>query len=178
MAQRLVEEMARWLASEAFEWDAFATLTFGERFGATGPSPERCLHHARRWLDSLPHRPSWFLAVETGRFGRTHAHALLGSGDAVVPRTALWRSWHRRYGRARIEPIRPLSGENAAFYVAKYLTKAPELWDLRAARPDVDVVPVARDADVIGGGPAAPPQTLIGHDAAERRFHRPSHTEP
>ncbi len=141
-----VGDLGDWLGGH--EWDAFATLTFDERFGPGGPSGARALHLGRNWLETLPHRPGWYLAVETGRFGRTHLHALIAPGSPRVPRKALWRSWFKRFGRARLQPVDPARGLNAAYYVAKYVTKAPDLWDLSGPwlpGTDIHVVPVLRN---------------------------------
>ena len=143
---REAQALGEWLSSDRFEWETFATLTFDQRWGPTGPSPDRCLYHVRRWLRSLAHKPRWFLAVERGTQGaRVHAHALIGpgrvSGDDSESRWApgvpgeplrreLWAVWKKRFGRARFEPINEQI--SCAHYCAKYLVKAPLHWDMDA----------------------------------------------
>ena len=131
-----LREMGNWLGDSerlGFSWGAWGTFTFGNKFGPTGPSPDRALFHWGRWMGSRELAGTgYFAAVETGRGGRVHLHALLrpafGRGSGI-PRRALWRSWFDRYGRCSILPYDAKLG--AVHYLTKYLVKAPELWDLR-----------------------------------------------
>jgi len=117
---------AEWLTGWA--WDHFATFTFDERWGDTGPSPDRCMSHTKGWLHDLPHSPGYFVCVERGAFGRCHSHALIqpGRGGAHVSSRDLSERW--KYGRDNIRDFDAKSG--AGFYVSKYIVKAPELWDI------------------------------------------------
>ena len=91
------------------------------------------MFHWRTWMGSRELAcTGYFAAVESGSGGRVHLHALLRPAltrGNRIPRKALWQSWFRRYGRAQILPYDAELG--AAHYVSKYLTKAPEHWDLR-----------------------------------------------
>jgi len=121
-----------WLGT--FSWNAWATFTWGPRFGPSGPSGDRALYHFRGWVSGLPgHDTCYFAAVESGSLGRTHLHALLRfpefhDGRARFPRKAAWRSWFNRYGRCQIREY--VAEKGARYYVTKYLVKAPELWDI------------------------------------------------
>jgi len=151
----LRRNLGRWLSE--FEWSCWCTWTFDARFGDTGPSPDRCLHHTRRWIEQLP-GPSvgYFVATESGRLGRVHSHGLLRLPDGTTPaRKSLWRSWFTRYGRCRVLPYNPRLG--ATHYVAKYITKEPLGWDLGGTWTPVDVSPVQRDASVVNRPPTPPP---------------------
>lgn len=124
----LNESLGRWLSD--FEWSCWCTWTFDARFGDSGPSPDRCLYHTRRWVEHIPGpATAYFIAVERGTGGRVHSHGLLRFRDSWAPtRKALFSSWRKRYGRNRILPYDRDLG--AAFYVAKYITKEPLHWDL------------------------------------------------
>lgn len=127
---RSADAMGQWLDSLG-GWDAFATLTFGPKFGDTGPSPDRAMYHFRKWYRDMGRarpRPA-FVAVEKGSAGgRVHLHGLFGPLGSGVPRKAAWRSWFDRYGRAQILPFDPTLG--APYYVAKYVSKEPLHWDI------------------------------------------------
>lgn len=129
---READELGRWLDGLG-GWASFGTFTFGSRFGPEGPSADRALFHFRGWRAGLGvARPAQcFVAVEAGRLGRVHLHALLGELGGGVPRSAVWRSWFERFGRASITSFDPDRG--ATYYVAKYLTKAPLHWDIWGA---------------------------------------------
>ncbi len=132
-----LRELGDWLGDPdriGFGWGAWGTFTFGDKFGPTGPSPDRAMHHWWRWMGSRELAGcGYFAAVEKGSGGRVHLHALLrqayGRGDSI-PRKALWRSWFNRYGRCQILPYDAELG--AVHYITKYLIKSPELWDLRS----------------------------------------------
>lgn len=126
------EELAHWLrgpVADPYPWDAWCTFTFGLAFGLDGPSPDRAWYHFRRWRSSTCRRAACFAAVETGsQGGRAHIHALMRLEN--LPRSAAWRSWFRRFGRAELQPYDPSRGLDASLYISKYLTKAPEHWDI------------------------------------------------
>jgi len=124
----LRQELGEWLALK--DWDCWCTWTFDARFGDTGPSPDRCLYHTRRWIENLPGRSyGYFVAVERGRGGRVHSHGLLAIPRGCSPkRKSIWHSWKNHYGRSRVLPYDPDRG--AAYYVAKYITKEPLHWDI------------------------------------------------
>ena len=141
----LQQSLGRWLST--FRWDCWCTWTFDERFGPTGPSPDRCLYHTRRWVEHVPGAPvGYFVAVERGTGGRVHSHGLLRLPDGFTPsRKSLWGSWRDRYGRSRVLPYDRERG--AAYYVAKYITKEPLGWDVGGlSGTPVDVSPVHWDA--------------------------------
>ena len=134
------EDLGRWLDTLT-DWDAWATLTFRTPspegaarripgWPGSGPSPDRAAYHYRSWITGLGRgapTPT-FYAVEKGRGGRVHLHALLGLGDGSVTRKSLWRSWFTRYGRCQLQRFDPALG--ATHYITKYLTKSPEHWDI------------------------------------------------
>lgn len=126
------EALAHWLhgaVAAPYPWDAWCTFTFGPAFGVDGPSPDRALYHFRGWRSRACRRAPCFAAVETGsQGGRSHVHALLRLEE--IPRSAAWRSWFKRYGRAQILPYDAAKGLGATFYISKYLTKAPLHWDI------------------------------------------------
>jgi len=126
----LRRSLGEWL--EGFEWHCWCTWTFDARFGDTGPSPDRCLYHTRRWVEHIPGPPTgYFIAVERGFGGRIHSHGLLRLADVPTPkRKSLWASWRGLYGRCAVLPYD--SERGAAYYVAKYITKEPLGWDIRA----------------------------------------------
>lgn len=129
-------EVGVWLESMTDNWHAFTTLTFGKKWGPQGPNPERAAHYFRVWLSSLPPKARplpCFVAVEDGtKNRRTHLHGLFGIPDMWREesnwKTAIWRSWFTRFGRAQVLPFIPALG--ATFYVAKYVTKEPLWWDV------------------------------------------------
>jgi len=151
---RLRSELGDWLTG--FEWDCWCTWTFDARFGDTGPSPDRCLYHTRRWIEHLPGpRTGYFIAVERGTGGRVHSHGLIRLPDGCTPkRNSLWRSWKQRYGRCSV--LHYNRDRGAAYYVAKYITKEPLGWDLGGTWTEVDVLPVARDALLVPRGTSTP----------------------
>lgn len=126
------EELANWLygpPGNPFEWDSWCTFTFGEKFGPDGPSPDRALYHFRNFREQTCPRAPCFAAVETGRIGgRAHLHALWRLSP--LPRSAVWRAWFKRYGRAELKPYDLTRGMDAAYYISKYLTKAPLHWNI------------------------------------------------
>ena len=143
-------ELARWLDLDRWAWQWFATLTFRTpqpcsshdvthgwcrycRAGwpDPGPSVDRALSLARGWWESTASccPANAFIAVERGRRGRSHVHALLAAGSSAVAEFEfLCKSW--RYGRNQFRPFDRARGFNAGYYLGKYLTKEPEGWDI------------------------------------------------
>jgi hypothetical protein len=72
--------------------------------------------------------------METGKFGRRHAHILYEfadfgeSGFYVPPAQFLWHDWFERHGRAHIDRFDPKRG--ATHYVTKYVSKQLADYDL------------------------------------------------
>jgi hypothetical protein len=72
---------------------------------------------------------SYFYALEQNpsRDG-FHVHALWAD-TASVFRKEVWAAWFKRYGRARIEPVR--SFEDVSGYCSKYVTKEGAWWNVK-----------------------------------------------
>jgi len=116
--------MAGWVSSLA-PWQVVAHLTWRDRVGVDGvargisvDSAWRCYEKFMR--KQLPHL-SYFYAVEPNpsRYG-THVHALWADAKGVYRKEA-WASWFKRFGRAKIEPVRNF--DDVASYLSKYVTK-------------------------------------------------------
>jgi len=77
---------------------------------------------------ALPHL-SYFYAEEANpsRDGY-HIHALWADAKTLYRKEA-WATWFKRFGRARIEPIR--SNADVASYCAKYVTKERAWWNVK-----------------------------------------------
>ena len=144
----IAEAWGDWLTR--YDWSHWATLTFRNYQPRTDPSgtlgPARAPANAgpspmfaRRAFNTFLARlsspvrgcPPYFRGDELGpRTGRLHQHALLGlRGD--VPAAALRRAW--TYGFAVIEDYDPTKG--AAHYIAKYVTKDFQDYDIGARLP-------------------------------------------
>lgn len=123
------EQMAGWVSSLA-PWQVICHLTWRDRVGDDGVARGISVESAARSYEgfmrrSYPHL-SYFYAVEPNpsRFG-THVHALWADARGVYRKEA-WASWFKRFGRARIEPVR--SFEDVSGYCSKYVTKAGGVW--------------------------------------------------
>lgn len=110
-----------------FHWDWFVTLTFRD------PQPSfRANHLFQRYCRDLERaaglRVAWFMVFEYGsRMGRLHIHALM-LNVAHLNRWKWMKEWEQVAGYARILPFN--RGEGAAFYCAKYVTKASSEWEI------------------------------------------------
>ena len=118
------EQMAHWVSSLA-PWHVVAHLTWRDRVGQDGIARGICVTSAskcfEKWMQKqLPHL-SYFYAVEPNpsRYG-THVHALWADAKGVYRKEA-WASWFKRFGRARIEPVRNCN--DVSNYLSKYVTK-------------------------------------------------------
>jgi hypothetical protein len=113
--QRDKLQRVEWLRDLA-PWKVMATFTF--RWSAGLYSAQRCFEKtmARR----LP-GVSYVEALEAnpGRDGY-HVHSLWADCESVFRRNE-WANWLKRYGRARIEPVRNAS--DVSGYASKYLLK-------------------------------------------------------
>lgn len=114
--------MASWVHSLA-PWEVIAHLTFRWEVSldAARRGYERFMHR------SLPHL-SYFHAEEQNpsRDGY-HVHALWADCKTLYRREA-WSKWFKRFGRARIEPVR--SKGDVADYCSKYVTKEGSWWNV------------------------------------------------
>jgi hypothetical protein len=116
-------QMAEWVHSLA-PWQVISHLTF--RWEASLESGRRCFEKfMRRHLPQV----SYFYALEENpcRDG-FHVHALWGDAGGVFRREA-WATWFKRYGRARIEPVRDQG--DVTSYCAKYVTKERAWWNVK-----------------------------------------------
>jgi hypothetical protein len=122
-------EIAEWVHQLA-PWSVIAHQTFA--WEASLASAQRCFEKfMKRDLPSV----SYFYAIEQNpsRDGH-HVHALWS--DCVgVQRSAMWKRWHDRYGRNRIEPVN--SQEDVTSYCAKYVTKAGAWWNVKLVSSDL-----------------------------------------
>lgn len=118
------EQMAGWVSSLA-PWQVVCHLTWRDRVGYDGiargissTSAAKCFEGFMR--RELPH-VSYFYAVEPNpsRYG-THVHALWADARGVYRKEA-WASWFKRFGRAKIEPVR--NCDDVSQYLSKYVTK-------------------------------------------------------
>lgn len=117
------ERMAGWVDSLS-SWRIISHLTF--RWECSLDSGRRCYERfMRRHFPAL----SYFYAEEQnpGRDGY-HVHALWGRCEALYRREA-WLAWFKRYGRARIEPVR--NKGDVTSYCAKYVTKQRAWWNVK-----------------------------------------------
>jgi len=70
----------------------------------------------------------YFVAVERFSIGEEcHIHCLL-MGVSHLKYHDVWEIWFKRYGRALFEKYDPKQG--ASWYIAKYVTKAVNDWDV------------------------------------------------
>ncbi len=128
----IIQAYSDWL--DKIPWDFWCTLTF--RYD---PTPRAALRAFHTWLDQSEfwYRSDYygFVVTEDGRLnGRTHLHALMGTlGHLEAYRKELWREWHQRFGRARLEPYD--KGKGASGYIAKYITKELGEWEVIGSWP-------------------------------------------
>lgn len=98
-------------------WSHFLTLTGRGR----SPSRPRLLSGFRRFERTvggiLTCAFTWFMVIEDGSMGRSHAHALLALPPSVISIEHLSSCW--TLGRADVRVYDPNRG--AAYYVAKFI---------------------------------------------------------
>lgn len=118
------DQMAGWVSSLA-PWQIVAHLTWRDRIGTDGIARGISSMSAAKSYEGfmrrqLPHL-SYFYAVEPNptRYG-THVHALWADSRSVYRKEA-WASWFKRFGRAKIEPVRNF--DDVSSYLSKYVTK-------------------------------------------------------
>jgi hypothetical protein len=114
-------------------WTVMATFTW--RWEASIWSAQRCFERfMRRRLPGV----SYVEAIEQnpGRDGY-HVHSLWADCQTVY-RKEMWHSWLRRYGRARIEPVRHSC--NVSDYASKYLLKADCWFEVKLQSWRVDLI--------------------------------------
>lgn len=117
---RQMADWVNWLAP----WEVISHLTW--RWESSLDSSRRTFERfMRRHLS----RVSYFYALEQNpsRDGY-HVHALWADAGSIFRREA-WAAWFKRYGRARIEPVR--SFEDVSGYCAKYVTKERAWYDVK-----------------------------------------------
>jgi len=122
-------QMAHWVSSLA-PWQVVAHLTWRDRVGYDGIARGISVDSAAKSYEGfmrrqLPHL-SYFYSVEPNpsRYG-THVHALWADARGVYRKEA-WASWFKRFGRARIEPVRTI--DDVSNYLSKYVTKTDGTW--------------------------------------------------
>jgi len=118
------DQMAGWVSTLA-PWQIVAHLTWRDRVGLDGIGRGISAMSAAKSYEGfmrrqLPH-VTYFYAVEPNpsRYG-THVHALWADAGGVYRKEA-WASWFKRFGRARIEPVR--NCDDVSRYLSKYVTK-------------------------------------------------------
>lgn len=133
------QKMADWVHMLA-PWQVKADFTFRGEF--TQWSTQRAFE--RFMCRSLP-SVSYFYAVERNpsRHGH-HVHALFAD-CAGLQRRLVWDNWFKRFGRARIEPVR--SSDDVTSYCSKYCTKDDAWWDFKLRNPDLWSVWMRRAAE-------------------------------
>jgi hypothetical protein len=121
-----LEIMADWV-HRLCPWEVIAHLTF--RWECSLESGRRCFE---RFMRKHHARLSYFYALEANGHcsDRTgfHVHALWGDCQGVFRKEA-WATWFKRYGRARIEPVR--SKGDVSGYCSKYVTKEGAWWNVK-----------------------------------------------
>jgi hypothetical protein len=121
--QRQLDKIQRveWIQSMG-PWEVMMTGTF--RWEASMESGRRCF---TKWIRRKLPRVSYYYVLEQNpsRDG-FHVHSLWADAQTVY-RREMWADWVKRYGRARIEPVR--SAKDSADYASKYLTKPNCWWD-------------------------------------------------
>jgi len=117
------DQMADWVNFLA-PWDVISHLTF--RWEASLESGRKSYEKFMR--KHLP-RVSYFYALEENpsRDG-FHVHSLWSDAQGVYRKEA-WAKWFKKYGRARIEPVK--SQNDVAGYCSKYCTKACAWWNVK-----------------------------------------------
>lgn len=123
------------------QWKVFGTFTF--RWVASVDSAKRCFERFIR--ARLPGNVSvfWVIEVHPGGHG-AHAHALFDRTD--WPRKEMWEAWFKRYGRARIEPLRSFRGRE--YCASKYVCKDTSWWSYRLSKQNFHL---ARRSSTTGG---------------------------
>lgn len=104
-------------------WEVMSTFTF--RWEASVESARRCF---TRWIRKRLPGVSWYYAIEANpsREG-CHVHSLWADASGFR-RKALWQEALKRWGFARIEPVR--SKRDSSDYASKYLTKTDGWFDV------------------------------------------------
>ena len=115
---------ATWAAFLAqFYWSHFVTLTF--RFAV---SNELAMRNAQVWIRRLhqrnQRRVEWFLAMERGRLGNSHIHALLDASNLGC--SEVREAW--RYGFAEASYFD--EARKGFAYVVKNITREDALYDI------------------------------------------------
>lgn len=127
-------------------WKVFGTFTF--RWCATVDSAKRCFERFLR--ARLPSSVSafWVVEVHPGGHG-AHVHALFDRTD--WPRKEMWEAWFKRYGRARIEPLRSFRGRE--YCASKYVCKDTSWWSYRLSKQQFSIAKAhARETTMGGAG--------------------------
>jgi len=116
-------QMVEWVDSLA-PWEVISHLTF--RWEVSLDAARR--GYERFMRRALPHL-SYFYAEEANpsRDGY-HIHALWADAKTLYRKEA-WATWFKRFGRARIEPVRDRG--DVTNYCAKYVTKERSWWNVK-----------------------------------------------
>jgi len=104
-------------------WEVMSTFTF--RWEASVDSARRCF---TRWIRKRLPGVSWYYAIEANpsREG-CHVHSLWADASAFH-RKSLWQEARKKWGYARIEPVR--SKRDSSSYASKYLSKTDGWYDV------------------------------------------------
>jgi len=116
-------QRVQWIQGLA-PWQVMATMTF--RWHAGIYSAQRVFE---KWMRRRLPGVSYVEAIEAnpGRDGY-HVHALW-SDCTTVHRKEEWANWFKRYGRARIEPVR--KAVDVSDYASKYLVKGDSWFNVK-----------------------------------------------
>jgi hypothetical protein len=106
-------------------WEVMSTFTF--RWEASIESCRRCFE---RWIVKRLPAVTYFYAVEGNPSGREgfHIHSLWADAETVY-RKAIWQETFKKWGRARVEPVR--SKRDSSAYASKYLCKENAWWNVK-----------------------------------------------
>lgn len=104
-------------------WNIFITQTYAREMPRS--RADVALVSLATYLQKRYRRCKGFLGAELHRSGSVHIHGLIGAAP-IINRTRLWEALHRRYGFARVVPVR--SQADVAAYCTKYVTKSLVEW--------------------------------------------------
>jgi hypothetical protein len=121
--QFLAEQMGAFVWSLA-PWQVFATFTF--EWESSQDSARRLYERFMR--QHLPWVSNFYSIEQNPSRDGHHVHAIWCDCQHTK-RKDIWAEWYRKYGRARIEPVKGMADVSA--YCGKYVTKGNAWWDFR-----------------------------------------------
>ena len=128
-----LQQLSQWVHCLA-PWSVFFTGTFEGEY-----SEASCQRAFERYAKKTLPGVSYFYSIESNpsRAGH-HVHALLAD-CAGMKRTEMWEAWFKRFGRARVEPVRSIAdvSEYCSKHLTSYLTKARGWWNFHLGSPDL-----------------------------------------